>query len=273
MPDHEPLDTMLSYLTDSLDASERAAVRVRIDAGDPETLAALAEAEGLLAGVAETLEPVEPSAESRDRLMERVRGEDERQQSRLMAMATTRRGTGGWAVAASFLIGAGIGAGFIFAMLWSDRVIDRDQIAQLKVVVTEQQGMLDDHAERLDQAEATVDLALTAGVRSRDLAGSAGYEAARGRLLWDRTSGRLSFFAKNLMPPTDGRVYQLWFVTEDGAAVSLGTLDADARGEVRYAARLDELPEGIAFAAVSLEPRGGEPGPGPTGPIVMRGEV
>lgn len=63
---------------------------------------------------------------------------------------------------------------------------------------------------------------------------------------------------------------ELWWIAESGP-VSLGVIPT--RGELRRA-----LPPGVTYGnggtiAVSLEPMGGSPGPGPTGPVVTTAQV
>ena len=71
-----------------------------------------------------------------------------------------------------------------------------------------------------------------------------------------------------LVPCTQGRSYQLWFVPEGGEPVSAGTFDV---GEgVRVELSADSMPAGTRAVTVTLEPAGGSQGP--TGPAVLHGD-
>jgi anti-sigma-K factor RskA len=68
-------------------------------------------------------------------------------------------------------------------------------------------------------------------------------------------------------PAPQGQVQELWLIAPDAAPVSLGLL-TDAALSVPY----PELPAGWTLA-VSVEPAGGSPTGGPTGPVVAAGVV
>jgi len=119
------------------------------------------------------------------------------------------------------------------------------------------------------EQEVTLALASMPGARSAELAGTEDQADARGVLFWDDRSGELSFLARDLRPLDAQRDYELWFVTEAGSAVSLGTFDLNESGGVRFVSRVASVPDDIKMAAVSVEPRGGSTEAGPTGPVVM----
>ncbi len=64
-----------------------------------------------------------------------------------------------------------------------------------------------------------------------------------------------------------GEVHELWIIAPDAAPVSLGLL-ADASLSVPYPA-----PPAGWVLAVSVEPAGGSPAAGPTGPVIMTAEI
>lgn len=92
-----------------------------------------------------------------------------------------------------------------------------------------------------------------------DLAGQSMAPQARARALWSRSNGML-FTVSNLPSLPEGRVYQVWVVT-DTAPISAGLLtpDATGRGMVFFSTPPD-LPAPVAVA-VTLEPAGGVPAP------------
>lgn len=64
-----------------------------------------------------------------------------------------------------------------------------------------------------------------------------------------------------------GEVHELWIIAPNAAPVSLGLL-ADASLSVAYPA-----PPAGWVLAVSVEPAGGSPAAGPTGPVIMTAEI
>lgn len=72
MSDTTRLELMMLFAAGALDAEEARQVRAMIASGDPKVLAALAEAEAVLAQIPEALPEVEVPAEVKDRLRERL---------------------------------------------------------------------------------------------------------------------------------------------------------------------------------------------------------
>jgi len=299
---------MLLYAVDGLEPAERAEMQRLVDAGDAAAMEALREANEVLAQLPEALPPVEPSRESRDRLMQAIEASAPSSPGVIGSVASSGGassasssgggGAGRWlAIAAGLLIGAGIGAAAVYApmsgRLAEDRsslealrstvddqseLIDRQQeaLSTQRRLIESQQAELSDQADlienqqrRLQEQEVTLALASTPGVRSAELAGTEDQAEARGVLFWDDRSGELSFLARNLRPLDTERDYELWFVTESGSAKSLGTFELNESGGVRFVSRIDAVPTDVRLAAVSVEPRGGSPEAGPTGPVVM----
>lgn len=84
------------------------------------------------------------------------------------------------------------------------------------------------------------------------------------------TSGELVAMPVVPMPPMPDRSLHLWAIPADGGAPrSLGLVTGDGRVMTMPARSL----EGAKQLAVSLEPKGGSPSPGPTGPVVYAGAV
>lgn len=92
-------------------------------------------------------------------------------------------------------------------------------------------------------------------------------------LLYDSQTNRITGRLSNTALPQDG-VWQLWLLRDglDGPQ-SLGLLqDMSARGLIDLQIAT-ELLAGSDTLAISLEPEGGSPEAGPTGPIVYTGKV
>jgi anti-sigma-K factor RskA len=71
------------------------------------------------------------------------------------------------------------------------------------------------------------------------------------------------------LPGGPGRALELWAVPAEGAPRSLGLLTADGRASVQR----NQLLQGTAALAVSIEPPGGSPTGAPTGPVVSVGAI
>jgi hypothetical protein len=84
-------------------------------------------------------------------------------------------------------------------------------------------------------------------------------------------SGRGFAVFRNLTPPP-GRDYELWALYGETPR-SLGVLRADSDGTVRIF--LDHVADAasVTALAVSLEPAGGSPETGPTGPVILVGAI
>ncbi len=92
-------------------------------------------------------------------------------------------------------------------------------------------------------------------------------------LLYDKDTNTISGRLTNTSPPSEG-VWQLWLLREGiDAPQSLGLLQElseDGRIDLNLAT---DLAAGSDTLAISVEPEGGSPEAGPTGPIVFTGKV
>ena len=88
---------------------------------------------------------------------------------------------------------------------------------------------------------------------------------------YDPDTRRLSALPTALDPGAGDA--QLWVIPAGGKPVSLGLLPRVTRAERTPVADIATLIAPGATLAVSLEPRGGSPGPAPTGPVILTGTV
>src|SRR5205814_8883171 len=65
-------DLLLPYLADAIDADERAELESHLATGCPRCAGALAEAEAILARLSLALDPIAPSPQARERLLQRI---------------------------------------------------------------------------------------------------------------------------------------------------------------------------------------------------------
>ena len=92
-------------------------------------------------------------------------------------------------------------------------------------------------------------------------------------LLYDKDSNQITGRLTNVQPPADG-VWQLWLL-RDGldAPQSLGLLTELSDDGVINLSIATQLAAGSDTLAISVEPEGGSPEAGPTGPVVFTGAV
>ena len=92
-------------------------------------------------------------------------------------------------------------------------------------------------------------------------------------LLYDKDSNQITGRLTNVQPPADG-VWQLWLLREGlDAPQSLGLLTELSDDGVINLSIATELAAGSDTLAISVEPEGGSPEAGPTGPVVFTGAV
>ncbi|HXG95047.1 MAG TPA: anti-sigma factor [Blastocatellia bacterium] len=153
-----------------------------------------------------------------------------------------------WAIAASIFV-----AFIVSVFLWQS---DRRAL----------QAALDKSKEEAAQTSTTV---AAAQPRVIKLAGQEGAPQASGEILWDVQTNRWIVNA-DLPPLPAGKVYQLWFVTQD-AKISAGTMKASESGRVVAVVPGPSNNIKPVFAAITLEPEGGSPQP--TSKIFVIGEA
>jgi len=84
-------------------------------------------------------------------------------------------------------------------------------------------------------------------------------------------SGKALFYAFDLAPLPEGKVYELWWITEKEGPVNAGLFRLDEGGLGQVEAAVPTTAGAIKAAAVTIEPEGGVPKP--TGPMVLLGNV
>jgi Anti-sigma-K factor rskA/Putative zinc-finger len=125
-----------------------------------------------------------------------------------------------------------------------------------------------DLARQVQERDATLAAITAPASRVIEMA-AARPQAPSGRMFWDVSHNRWTFFAHHLPQTRPGREYQLWLVTADQRKISAGTFRPDPSGHAVVHATY-ALPAGaLAAVAVTEEPAGGVPQP--TGEIVIVG--
>jgi len=150
---------------------------------------------------------------------------------------------------------------------------EQDQIESLRQTIEDQRLAIQQQENTIDRLQESVSLLVGPGVQQAELAGGDAVPNAQGRLMWDPNTGQMRLLTRGLEPLKPGQTYQLWFVTKSGDPVSLGVFEVDqaAANTAAYVTTAPIVPSNVNVAAISIEPQGGSPEPGPTGPIIMTG--
>ena len=114
--------------------------------------------------------------------------------------------------------------------------------------------------EEMARMRAAVELLSAPEARIALLAGTETSPQARGRLLYDRQTGRALLFVSDLPPAPAGKAYQLWYIVGSNPLPG-GVFTPGATGEAMLH---DHVPEGgrnASVFAVTLEPAGGAQSP------------
>jgi len=162
----------------------------------------------------------------------------------------------GWAVATLVILA-------VTAMLSEQYRRAENEVRNLQAQMAAKQS-------ELDRTRAVVDLLhSTDTVRVKLMSGTAPWPWPEGKVYYHPKKGLL-FVAQNLPPVESGKVYQLWYVPENGSPLSAGVFAPDVHGN----ATLMTPPSAKVMApkafAVTVERAGGVPAP--TGPEVLSGE-
>jgi anti-sigma-K factor RskA len=193
----------------------------------------------------------QPTPDLRDRVIEAVAAAAE---GREQPGRTARRPGGLWSRSA--LVWRALGAALLVALLGWNVALQRD-LSQLRATAQQQQAL--------------VALLQDPSVARRTLPTDGGSAPdARGALLVasDQQTAALTVEGMPALPPD--RVYQLWLV-DNGQRISGGTFTVDAAGRGALLIRPPQPLSSYDRAGITVEPRGGSPGP--TSPRVIGGPL
>jgi anti-sigma-K factor RskA len=208
------------------------------------------------AALAYESQPLEPSSELRERIVEAVRREAiVPSVARVIPLrprtARQMKGFRGFAAIAAALIFVALVAGLI--ILWRENRAARSEIARLGAQINNSQ-------DQLHQQREILALLTRVGTRMAELAGTKDAPTAHAVLAFDNQSGNAVLVAQGLPPAPAGKAYQLWFIA-GGKPLPGSVFKTDAAGN---AVLHDQVPAGAldsAVFAVTLEPQGGVSSP------------
>lgn len=285
----ERAEEILEYAANALDAGEREAVARHLATGCPRCAGALAEAESVLAHLALSVAPLNPSPAVRARLLARLEGALHAAPSEMTGATrrdpATPRAPARRRARSRAGIAAAIAAGLVVVVSYFG--IAHPLVREVERLRSEREALLNretalesDVAER-DQRIATlgseaarntetVRMLRSPEVEVIPLRGSAPQPGASGRLFFDHAAGRWYFHASQLRPAGPGKTYELWFINSAQQKIPAATFDVDANGEATLLIDVPGSTGILALAAVTDEPAGGVKQP--TGEIQLLGQ-
>ena len=207
-------------------------------------------------------QPLEPSAQVRDRILESVRAETARSKvsnvipisrSREHAPLSVRR----FQAIAAAVIFLGLITGLI--AMWRENREAKEQVARLSAQIA------DTRRER-DREEQALEFFARPGMRMAELAGTKDAPAAHAMLAVDSKSGHAMLMARGLPQAPEGKAYQLWFIAGEKPMPGK-VFKTDAAGNALLDDQLPADALSAATFAVTLEPKDGVRAP--TGPMYL----
>jgi len=282
-------EEILEYAANALDAGEREAVARHLATGCPRCAGALAEAESVLAHLALSVAPLDPSPAVRARLLARLEGALHAAPSELPGVTrrdpaippapARRRARSRAGIAAAIAAGLVLVVSYFGLAHPLAREVERLR-SEREALLKRETALESDVAER-DQRIATLEsdaarntetvrMLRSPEVEVIPLHGSAPQPGANGRLFFDHAAGRWYFHASQLRPAGPGKTYQLWFINSAQQKIPAATFDVDANGEATLLIDVPGSTGILALAAVTDEPAGGVKQP--TGEIQLLGQ-
>ncbi|HKE11761.1 MAG TPA: anti-sigma factor [Myxococcota bacterium] len=266
----ERAEEILGYAADTLDAGEREALARHLATGCPRCAGALAEAECVVAHLALSVAPEEPSPTVRARLFARLEdalpsapGAPDPAHS-----AAPRRPGRRWQAGVAAALAAGLVAIVTHFGINRPLVKEIEGLRTAREALTARVAALEGEVAKRDariaglegdaaRSTETVRMLRSPEVEVIPLRGGAAQPEAGGRLFFDHAAARWYFHASRLRPAGPGKTYELWFINHAQQKVRAATFDADAGGEATLLVDVSEKPGALALAAVTEEPAGG----------------
>lgn len=272
MPSHDDYNAMLAaHGLGALEAPEVRALETHL-----QNCAAcrqeFAEWEATAATLALDAQPLAPSPQVKQRIIESVRADLARTASepkaiqaaahheptKLESLSSRQRTSPAmrsWAIAAAFIIAALLASNFL---LWS-----------LNKTVTQRVAHLEQQAERakqqMAQQQEAIEIVSAPGARVSQLAGTKEVPGAHGLVAYD-LNGRAMLIVKGLPQPPAGKAYQLWFIA-GGKPIPGRVFVTDALGDGTVSDRMPAAALNASGFAITLEPEKGVQAP--TGAVYL----
>lgn len=264
--DHEQLRELAEpYALGILGAEERSAFERHLPLC-PSCQQAVRDAQLVGLGLGQSVDMVDPPPQLRSRVIAAATATPQVSAQNSPRQTRATRTLPWWLTAAASL------AALVFGLQWwnTERQLD---VAMSELSSTRQElamatSQMASARAVADRAQEQLDILAARDVVIVNLAGQSPAPSAAGRVYWSASRG-LAFSAANLPALADGRVYQLWLVT-DGAPVSAALITPDPDGAARALVSGVGSIEPKAFA-LTVEPAGGVPAP--TGAMFLLGSL
>jgi anti-sigma-K factor RskA len=261
-----------AYALGALDGGELREMEEHIAAGCPECRRQIPLWQGDLEELAAAVDPVEPSDETRRRIL-RLTGKSAAPAPLPLPFpgaAPARAAAPRWlALAAAALLAVAVWGFWGQTRLRSEAEslrAERDRLAEQVTALDRRLGEAQSDNQRLAE---TLTLITAPGARAVQLAGLGSNPGAVGHTFINYSQKKAIVYAFGLAPLPAGKTYELWWIDAGGKPVPAGTFGVDARGSARVVVDRVEGAEGIMAWAVTSEPAGGVPQP--TGEMVLKG--
>jgi len=217
--------------------------------------------QGDLEELAASVEPVEPSAVTRQRIL-KLAGKNGKETARVQAPPR-------WlALAAALLLTVAVWAVWQQARLRTEAESLRAERARLVEQVTALDRRLAQAQGDNERLAETLSLITAPGAKAIQLAGLGSSPGAVGHTFINYSQKKAIVYAFGLAALPAGKTYELWWIDAGGHPVPAGTFDVDENGSARVLVDKVEGAEGIKVWAVTTEPAGGVPQP--TGETVLK---
>jgi hypothetical protein len=256
---------MLLYLTDGLSAEEAREVRQHLAGGCPTCAGSLAEAAATLAALPLALNPVAPTPAAKRKLMDRVA--DSPQANRMADSVALR--------IFRVLVPAAVAAGL--AIIVTHYVVIqtanewRRRAETFQTLVDGQRQEVQSLQAQLVDQKNVIKAMESPGLKLVELDGGKLQPNAVARLLWDQKANTWTLLTQGAVPPADGKIYVLWYITTTSQKVRAGSFKVDTMGCSVMTTKIPPNLGPLAIAAVTDEPINSV-GP-PTGSIQLAAKL
>jgi anti-sigma-K factor RskA len=256
--DPQQIEELLEfYALGALDDEERKLVEAYLEQ-HPEARRKVRELEGVTAALPYSVPPVEPSARSKDQLMQRIAA-DRPPLPGIRVQAASRprlRLENMWR---ALSLGAAV-----LAILWA-LVLSR-QVASLRSEIATLRQALVAQSQSIQKINASLPQPGKSELVTLPVQGTDRQPGAQGQLIADRNSRSAVLVMSNLAPLKAGRTYQVWLIQGDQPH-NAGLLNVDEHGQGVLVLTSDRAIGSFNALGISVEPEGGSPQP--TGEIVV----
>ena len=267
-------EQLIHYALDALDASETRQIEEHLMGCDQcqTELEAWRDTSSRIAYVAD---PIQPSADLRQRILKEVRALKNQNQHPVTVAPILQKSSSSrlpippnlpwWRTAPGI---AAIAASLVLATALTSFLVFRQREGELRSEVASLSKRLEEQKDEIALAKSENELLSDPSARALMLMGTEAAPNARAKLVVDNKTGRALLVAQNLPAAPTGKAYQLWFIA-DGQPLPGRTFSTDSQGRAVLHDQIPEAGRKASIFAVTVEPAGGVSSP--TGEKVLLG--